>query len=181
MLNEPWDAINLAAFNATRAGSTSPHWLTSASAILTEAPLFLMFVVSIGWIAFRRDKGAAISLALAVGVALAIEWLISTFAYHARPFEAGCVVSLVPHRADNSMPSTHVTLALIMTFEAFVRRHWLVGTVGLGASVCMAWARIYTGIHWPADMIGAALSCCISVGISSFAIRTIRRSGICAT
>ena len=77
---------------------------------------------------------------------------------HPRPFMVGLGRTLIPHAADSSFPSDHLTLLWSITFS------WLMhpglrraGAVLALLGVPMAWARIYLGVHFPADMAGAAI------------------------
>lgn len=171
LLNAPWDAFNLRLFEQMHASSVSPGWAVICADILTELPLYAMLAITLVWIWRARDRRAVAWLFLAFVAALGIELLISTFAYHARPFEAGCIAPLVLHSANNSMPSTHVAFTVIMTLVALGRRRWVIATVGAVAASAMAWARIYVGIHWPADMLGALLSGTGSVILAGIVLR----------
>ena len=63
------------------------------------------------------------------------------------------------------MPSTHVTLTLVMAITLAMRKQRWASAVVVVLAVTFAWDRVYVGIHWPADMVGAALSALISVAV----------------
>ena len=77
---------------------------------------------------------------------------------HPRPFMVGIGRTLIPHAADSSFPSDHLTLLWSVAFSLLMhpglRR---AGAVLALLGVPMAWARIYLGVHFPADMAGAAI------------------------
>lgn len=99
----------------------------------------------------------ALQAALAAMLALLINVGFSLVWYHPRPFAIGLGTNLLPHAADSSFPSDHLTLLWTVAFcligHANLRR------VGVGLALLglpMAWARIYLGVHYPLDMLGAA-------------------------
>jgi undecaprenyl-diphosphatase len=64
--------------------------------------------------------------------------------------------TLIPHVADSSFPSDHLTLWWAVAFSFLLQRgHRSIG-IGLALlGVPIAWARIYLGVHFPFDMFGA--------------------------
>jgi undecaprenyl-diphosphatase len=153
----------MALYQHLHATSSSPRLLIAVAAILAEWPLVVAAGLT-GWLLLRqRDRRGIVRWIAASGVAFLIEALVSMFAFHPRPFAAGFGPAWVAHAANNSMPSTHVTLALVMAIVLATRRHHLASAVVTAVAVVLAWARIYVGIHWPADMLGAILSAIVSV------------------
>lgn len=112
-----------------------------------------------GWLrgddALRRrliEASASALAALAVAQAVGFLWP------HPRPFMIGLGTNLLPHAADPSMPSDHLTflwaVAASLMLHADTRKAgYALALVG----VPMAWARIYLGVHYPFDMAGAAV------------------------
>lgn len=71
--------------------------------------------------------------------------------------------TLIPHAADSSFPSDHLTLLWAVAFSFLMHRRprWaglLLAVLGLP----VAWARIYLGVHFPLDMLGAAIVAALS-------------------
>lgn len=155
----------MALFHRWHATASSPSVLIAAAAMLAEWPLFVAAGLT-GWLLLRqRDRLGAVRVVAAGGVAILIEALVSALASHPRPFAAGFGPAWVGHAANNSMPSTHVTFALIMAIALAMRRlRWASAAVMVLAAM-LAWARVYVGIHWPADMVGAAVSAIVSVAV----------------
>lgn len=152
-------------FTHIHATSGSPPALIALAAALAEWPLWVALALTVWQLWRQRDGLASVRLIVAFGIALAIEAVIGTFAFHPRPFAAGFGPAWVAHAANNSMPSTHVTLTLIMAIALALRKHGMSAVVFVLGGV-LAWARIYVGIHWPADMLGAAVSAGMSVGLA---------------
>lgn len=164
-LNAFWEPWNEALFQRMHATAASPHLLIAVASVLAEWPLVVAAGLT-GWLLWRRrDRLGFIRLVAACGVALLIETLVSLLAFHPRPFAAGFGPAWIAHAANNSMPSTHVTLALIMGILLAMRKHRRASAVVLVLATALAWARIYVGVHWPADMVGAVLSAIASVSL----------------
>lgn len=70
--------------------------------------------------------------------------------------------TFIPHAADASFPSDHASIfsavALTLVF-GYVRSltGWAILALGMG----VAWARIFLGVHFPFDMLGAVVVVCV--------------------
>ncbi|MGP1665100.1 MAG: phosphatase PAP2 family protein, partial [Rhodanobacter sp.] len=136
-------------------------------------PLMLALGLT-GWQLLRhRDGVGAWRLLGAWLVAWAIEALISHYAFHPRPFAAGFGPALLAHAANNSMPSSHATIGLLLVLTlAMGRQVRMCAAVG-ALTLAVMWARVYVGIHWPADMLGALLIALLSMGLAYAIQRTL--------
>jgi len=65
------------------------------------------------------------------------------------------VVLLINHGPDPSLPSEHAVVAFALAGAALWSRRLALGSGLLLAAVALGFSRIYTGLHYPAD-IGAA-------------------------
>jgi undecaprenyl-diphosphatase len=109
----------------------------------------------------RAAFHAAVTALLAAGISLVIglAWP------HPRPFVLGIGTNLLPHGADSSFPSDHLTVWWSISFSLLLPAQAQRGTpllqrTGLVLALLglpMAWARIYLGVHYPLDIVGAAL------------------------
>ena len=89
--------------------------------------------------------------------ALGVAQLIGHVVERARPYAAlPGVHVLVAHTADFSFPSDHATAAGAVAAGLWLasRRLRLVGAV---LALCMAFARVYVGAHYPGDVAGGLL------------------------
>ncbi|CDH33129.1 undecaprenyl-diphosphate phosphatase [Xenorhabdus bovienii] len=94
---------------------------------------------------------------IAFAFAIAASDIIGTFVPHARPFVEGFGYNFLYHAPTASFPSNHGTA--VFTFAlAFIFWHRIRSGLCLMIIACViAWARVYVGVHWPIDMIGAFL------------------------
>lgn len=137
----------------------NPYAVTAAFVFADYAIWLVPLALVIGWLrgddALRRGLIEASAAALA---ALFFAQIVVALWPHPRPFMIGLGTHLMPHIADPSLPSDHLTLlcavaANLMLHERTRRAGALLALLG----VPIAWSRIYLGVHFPFDMLGAAL------------------------
>lgn len=119
------------------------------------APMSLL----VGWLLGNVKIRKLMLEATASGLAgLLIAQAIGLVWNHPRPFALGLGHQLIPHVADASFPSDHLTLMWSIAFSFLLRQRPRLAGVALALlGLPMAWARIYLGVHFPMDMVGAAL------------------------
>jgi undecaprenyl-diphosphatase len=153
---ETWNQM---AFLALNAGAQPWQLAVLTAKVMAQGAVYLaMVALVLGWV--RRGKAlrfalldatlaALLSLSLAVGITLI--W------YHPRPFELGLGQQLIAHATDASFPSDHGTLMFALAISLLIgaQKTWGLGFLALAFGV--AWARIYLGVHFPLDMVGAAV------------------------
>jgi undecaprenyl-diphosphatase len=172
-MNSTLETWNQASFLALNAGfQPSPLIVTFAKVLAQGAVYLVMAALVLGWV--RQGKGlrfALLDATFAAFLGLGIAVSMTMIWYHPRPFEIGLGLPLLDHAADASFPSDHGTLLFALAFSllAGAQRLWGLGFLVLAIGV--AWARIYLGVHFPLDMIGAvgvaALSCTLVRAIGS--------------
>ncbi|GAB1578834.1 phosphatase PAP2 family protein [Bordetella petrii] len=166
------EAWNIAAFQFCHGSLAAGHAWVLAATWLAELPVYLAAILVLGWLVRRRDAAAACLVACACASARLAELAMSLLAYHARPFAAGFGPAMVAHAANNSMPSSHATFVWTLAAALAARRQWpLAATLGI-LGLLVAWARVFVGIHWPLDMVGAALAATLGAFCGCLALRT---------
>ncbi|WP_434633541.1 undecaprenyl-diphosphatase [Chromobacterium sp. CV08] len=104
-------------------------------------------------------RKAALAAAMAGLAGLLLNQLIGLAWPHPRPFMIGLGRTLIPHAADSSFPSDHLTLWWSAAFGLLLRPDCRrIGGALAVLGLPMAWARIYLGVHFPLDMAGAAVT-----------------------
>jgi undecaprenyl-diphosphatase len=155
-----FEHLNLSLFSLINAHAGLAGWRLSASLFAAEwlillVPLLLAALWISGAPALRQ---AALVAAAAVAVALAVNGLCGLLWFHPRPFMAGVGHTFMHHSPDSSFPSDHATimftaaLALAFSHAPDARR---LGLLMLPVSAVVAWSRVYLGVHYPMDMVGA--------------------------
>ena len=135
-----------------------------AERLIWAIPIF----IGISWLRGREETRKAMLIATASGLlGLLINQIIGLVWVHPRPFMIGLGHTLIPHVADSSFPSDHLTLWWSVTFSlAMQRGPRMAGLILAPLGIPIAWARIYLGVHFPFDMFGAVIVAWLSVWLS---------------
>ncbi len=143
---------------ALNAGAQAPAFAITVAKAAAEWSVYLaMILLILAWVRRGRavrfvllDATVAALLGLALAQGIGAAW------YHARPFEIGLGRQLLAHAPEASFPSDHATLlfslAIPLLCSALTRAF---GGLFLLLGLATAWARIYLGVHFPLDMLGA--------------------------
>ena len=152
--------------------------LAGHSAALDQLGIFLandlVFLIVLGaatwWLLpFGSDDGkrAALAAAAALIGGLVVAFVVGHLVDVPRPFVAHHVDLLIQSQHDSSFPSDHSTASFAVASTAIVRRmpgRWLL----LSGATLVALARVYVGVHYPADVIVGAL---IGAGFATALLR----------
>jgi undecaprenyl-diphosphatase len=174
--------LNLLWFSSLNAAAGLHGWRLELGLFLAERVILLVPVgLALLWMSgdgIRRAAAvktlAAIACALAANAAIGLAW------YHARPFVVGAGHAFMRHAPDSSFPSDHGTImftaALVLASSAApAARRFGIALLPLACAV--AWSRIFLGIHWPMDMLGA-LGMAVAAALL---FRTATVDGLCVT
>jgi undecaprenyl-diphosphatase len=148
-------------------------------AVMRFSAQYLIFVVFavVTVLCGQRLRRRQIGPVLSTGVALAATFTVGLIAAAAhpeqRPFQTHPVHVLVSHAAGQSFPSDHATAAFGIAFAvfAFLSRRW--GIALCATATLIGFARVYDGIHYPADVAGSLLAALIGIGIVTLASRAV--------
>lgn len=153
------ETLNRAAFlwlNAPAAASQATLLFAKfwAEWAILLAPLGMV----LAWLRVPPLRPYLLQAAMACLLGLTFNLLIGHFWYHPRPFEIGLGHTYVLHQVDSSFPSDHATLVWAVACSLLWQaKTCKVGAVLIAWGLPIAWARIYLGVHYPADMVGALL------------------------
>lgn len=74
---------------------------------------------------------------------------------HPRPFVMEVGRTLIEHQPTASFPSNHMLIFSTIALSYCFAGRKLAGGILLGLAFAVAWSRIYVGVHFPLDMLGA--------------------------
>lgn len=156
---------NQSAFLALNAGVQAPVFDIIIARMLANGSIYLAVGLLIyAWIRRGRlVRFALLEAICAAPIGLSVAQAIAAIWYHPRPFEIGLGRQWLDHAAEASFPSDHATLMFSLAIPLLCRaesRRWGSSLLLLGFAV--AWSRIYLGVHFPLDMLGA-------FGVAAFA------------
>lgn len=168
MLND----INLSLFSFINATPiTSISTLTLAIFLAKRLILIFPLITTACWFWGKSENLVSQRIfvcktALALIIGLAISGFIGVIFPQERPFMLGIGQHFLAHAPTPSFPSNHATIAFTFAFSfLFWLRNWI-GLLFLIPAFAIAWARIFLGVHWPLDMVGAFLVAIMACGIS---------------
>ncbi len=154
------EELNHTIFEAINATEQSHPFLLgfgefAAVYLISLVPLVLV----VGWLAGGdRIRRAFTETFFVVAVVLAISTVIGWLWPQPRPFVVPIGNTFIDYDATPAFPSNHaaIMLAVSCTFllNAVTRR---LGAVFLALTVAVGWARVYLGVHFPLDMLGAVV------------------------
>ncbi|TDR81495.1 undecaprenyl-diphosphatase [Paludibacterium purpuratum] len=120
--------------------------------LIWALPLMLLAGWLRGGAATRRVMLEVFAAAL---LALAVNQLIGAIWPHPRPFMIGLGHTLIAHAADPSFPSDHMTLMSVTAASLWLQGWRRAARLWAVMALATAWGRIYLGVHFPFDMLGA--------------------------
>jgi undecaprenyl-diphosphatase len=125
--------------------------LTLATFFAEQLIWAVPLLIGIGWLRGSEAPRKAMLVATASGLlGLLINQAIGLAWFHPRPFMIGLGHTLIPHVANSSFPSDHLTLWWAVVFSLALQRGPRIAGIGLVLlGVPIAWARIYLGGSFP--------------------------------
>ncbi len=132
--------------------------LVIASGLANYAIWLVPVILVAGWLrGSDSTRKLMLEATIAGFVGVLMVQVIGLVWIHPRPFMIGLGRTLIPHAADSSFPSDHLTLLWSVAFSFLMhQRTRMAGALLALLGLPMAWARIYLGVHFPLDMVGAA-------------------------
>ncbi|MEK7016329.1 undecaprenyl-diphosphatase [Bacillus sp. FSL R9-9410] len=130
-------------------------------AITNSVPYVAILFMLILWFNNGKKENAikkqytVLYTTLSVSIALLVNVLIHAVYYHPRPFITHHVNQLVPHAADSSFVSDHSVLVFSIAF-VFILRGEKLKYIALIWAILVGVSRMYVGVHYPLDILGAA-------------------------
>jgi undecaprenyl-diphosphatase len=144
--------------------------LFCAQYLILSVPCYFL----VAWFWGKSQIRCSILVAfLAVIISLLINYIIGLLWYSPRPFVLGIGHTYFVHAADSSFPSDHATILFTLSLSLLLSKLLRsAGLIFLIIAIIVAWARIYLGVHYPLDMLGALVVAAVAVAIA-YACRTV--------
>ena len=164
---ETIEALNRALFLIINGTPAMPVWLVSSALFAANYLIWLIPLLLTGmWLSgCNRQRELAICACLVALFALGANQLIGLVWSHPRPFAIGLGHAFLPHVADSSFPSDHATVFASVALTLLIGRMRWLGGITLVVGIAVAWARVFLGVHFPLDMIGAVAVACIAYAV----------------
>ena len=154
------DNLNSVFFLAINQFAGKSTVLDGLAIVMAEAmPFLLIALMLILWFFGNLEKKRLSFFAgYAVLLALSLSYLIGLVYFHQRPFVANLGTQLVEHAPDASFPSDHtIFIFAISSMYLFNKSTQILGVWACLFSALAGLARVFVGVHYPFDIVGAAL------------------------
>lgn len=151
--------LNLSLFSwinaSPEATNTSIHF-----AIFIANDLLYCMILLFAWFWLRGNydtKKQILKAFIFTSIAILISQCISHVYYHPRPFVMEVGRTLIYHAPNGSFPSDHMLIFSSIAFSYLFSAQRKLGIFLLIMAWLVAWSRVYLGVHFPLDMLGAFL------------------------
>ena len=151
--------LNLTLFSwinaSPEASNTSIHF-----AIFIANDLLYCMILLFAWFWLRGNydtKKQILKAFIFTSIAILISQCISHVYYHPRPFVMEVGRTLIYHAPNGSFPSDHMLIFSSIAFSYLFSAQRKLGIFLLIMAWLVAWSRVYLGVHFPLDMLGAFL------------------------
>ena len=151
--------LNLSLFSwinaSPEATNTSIHF-----AIFIANDLLYCMILLFAWFWLRGNydtKKQILKAFIFTSIAILISQCISHVYYHPRPFVMEVGRTLIYHAPNGSFPSDHMLIFSSIAFSYLFSAQRKLGIFLLVMAWLVAWSRVYLGVHFPLDMLGAFL------------------------
>ena len=151
--------LNLSLFSwinaSPEASNTSIHF-----AIFIANDLLYCIILLFAWFWLRGNydtKKQILKAFIFTSIAILISQCISHVYYHPRPFVMEIGRTLIYHAPNGSFPSDHMLIFSSIAFSYLFSAQRKLGIFLLIMAWLVAWSRVYLGVHFPLDMLGAFL------------------------
>lgn len=152
-----FETLNLTLFNEINASTHASHLVIDLAIFIANDLIYILlgFLLFLWCYGDLQLKERAIRAVLLTAVALIIGYIISLFYYHPRPFVMEVGRTLIEHRPSASFPSNHMLIFSTIGFSYLFAKRYLAAAIFLISAAGVAWSRVYLGVHFPLDMLGA--------------------------
>lgn len=172
--------FDLAWFQRINASADSAQWIVHSALFISKGlPLVVVAALAVG-LCRRSTRSTAAS----VLVAMALTWCIVQLFHALVPLPRPAALNLGTQWIDQGnrpgFPSMHVSVAFAMASALWFRHsRWAVAALLLG--VAMAWSRVCIGVHFPRDVLAAALVGALAAGFSVPLLQQLKALAVGAT
>ena len=164
---EQIELLNRALFLKINASPDIASWIIGVAKVVADDFIYAIpALLVIYWLwGSEAKRSLALSACLVAMLGVGFNQLIGLGWQHPRPFMIGLGHAWVPHAADSSFPSDHMTVFIGIGISLLFGGEILAGILTLGTGLAVAWSRVFMGVHFPLDMLGATGVACLSYAL----------------
>lgn len=161
-------------FESIQSATGNP--LVDEAMILIAVYLILIIPVSLIAIWLLGHKRASFVIFTVTVVAIIAAQGLGQLYAHPPPHLQG-YETLLENDPGNAFPSNHASAIFGFAFGVVYLRWHRLGIMALALAILLGFARVYTGLHFPLDIVGGIAAAVIGVGIVAFARPYVDRLG----
>ena len=151
--------LNLSLFSWINASPEASNASINFAIFIANDLLYCMILL-FAWFWLRGNydtKKQILKAFIFTSIAILISQCISHVYYHPRPFVMEVGRTLIYHAPNGSFPSDHMLIFSSIAFSYLFSAQRKLGIFLLVMAWLVAWSRVYLGVHFPLDMLGAFL------------------------
>jgi undecaprenyl-diphosphatase len=151
------ETVNRQLFLFLNAAPETPGWVIGLAKFIASGLIFLVPLLLAGLWLWGNDsrRSSALKAVFVMAISLGVNYLIGMLWYHPRPLALELGHTYSDHVLDASFPSDHATFFFAIGFSLLQGKTRRFGWGVLLAGVLAGWARIFLGVHFPLDILGA--------------------------
>jgi len=151
------ETFNLNLFRLINASENATDLSINVAIFIANDLLYIMLVIFLVlWFKGNLNtKKQILKAFIFTSIAITISQIISQLFYHPRPFVMEVGRTIIFHVPNGSFPSDHMLIFSTIAFSYFFSKQRIIGLGLIGLAWLVAWSRIYLGVHFPLDMLGA--------------------------
>ncbi|WP_180015649.1 phosphatase PAP2 family protein [Acinetobacter sp. YH16031] len=153
------DQLNLYLFHLLNVPDQASIWMINyASLIAHDLVYVFLLIFAIAWLRGSHEvKTGIIKAAIFTAITLSISEVLSAVLNTPRPFVMEVGRTLIEHAPTGSFPSNHMSIFSGIALAYYFSAQRDLGRILVWTAWLVAWSRIYVGVHFPIDMVGAFL------------------------
>ena len=153
------DQLNLYQFHILNVPDQASIWMINYASLIAHDLVYLFLLIfAIAW--FRGSyevKTGIIKAFIFTAITLLMSEVLSAVLNTPRPFVMDVGRTLIEHAPTGSFPSNHMSIFSGIAFAYYFSPQRDLGRILIWTAWLVAWSRVYVGVHFPIDMLGAFL------------------------
>ncbi|WP_441366755.1 phosphatase PAP2 family protein [Acinetobacter lwoffii] len=153
------DQLNLYLFHILNVPDQTSIWMINYASLIAHDLVYLFLLIfAIAW--FRGSyevKTGIIKAFIFTAITLLMSEVLSAILNTPRPFVIDVGRTLIEHASTGSFPSNHMSIFSGIAFAYYFSPQRDLGRILIWTAWLVAWSRVYVGVHFPIDMLGAFL------------------------
>ena len=153
------DQLNLYLFHLLNAPDQASIWMINYACLIAHDLVYLFLLIfAIAWFWGSDEvKTGIVKAVIFTAITLSMSEVLSALLNTPRPFVMDVGRTLIEHAPTGSFHSNHMSIFSGMALAYYFSPQRDLGRILLWTAWLVAWSRIYVGVHFPIDMVGAFL------------------------